>query len=99
MLTTLAIVFVLLLIGAIFYGVGIVMRRPPTVEELRTEKCSLCGNKFPKEELVERQIGDYKLYFFCASCIMGLHEEVQERDITSGLDAKKLLSEVHEKRN
>ena len=99
MLTPLAILFVLLLVGSIFYGFSIIMRKPPTEEELRTEKCSLCGNRFPKEELVERPVGDYKIYYFCQLCVSGLYEEIQVKDVAGRLDTKKLISEAHEKRN
>jgi hypothetical protein len=99
MLTALAILFVLLLIGSVFYGFSIVMRRPPTEEELRTEKCSICRNRFQKEALVERLIGDYKVYYFCQSCIVELHNDMREKDAVSGIDAKKLFTEVQDKRN
>lgn len=99
MVTFLAIVFVLLLIGTILYGYGIVMRRPPTEQELRTEKCSLCVQRFPKEELIERQVGDYRLLFFCAQCIAALHQELRDKDIPTGLDSKRLLSDVEGAKN
>lgn len=99
MVTALAILFVLLLIGTIFYGFGIMMRRPPTEEELKTEKCSLCGQRFPKEELIERQVGDYRLLYFCAQCIAGLHQELHDKDIPTGLNSKRLLSDVEGTRN
>ncbi|MCI0708368.1 MAG: hypothetical protein L0Y80_12890 [Ignavibacteriae bacterium] len=99
MLTALAILFVLLLVGSIFYGFSIVMRKPPTEEELRTEKCSLCGNRFPKEELVERPVGDYKVYYFCQQCVGGLYRDMQEKDVASGVDTKRLIAEAREKKN
>ncbi|HEY4612689.1 MAG TPA: hypothetical protein VII11_06870 [Bacteroidota bacterium] len=99
MLPTLAIVFVLMLLGLIFYGFSIVMRRPPTADELRTEKCSLCGERFPKEELAERQIGDYKLNYFCQTCVTGLHEEMEGKDLPLPLNSKKLISEIEGKKN
>ena len=99
MLTTLAIIFVLLLVGSVFYGFGLIMRRPPTEEELRTEKCSICRDRFPKEDLVERTIGDYKVFYFCANCINNLHTDMQEKDTPSSMNAKRLLSDVQDKRN
>lgn len=99
MVTILAILFVLLLIGTVLYGFGIIMRRPPTEEELKTEKCSLCGQRFPKEEMIERQVGDYRLLYFCASCISGLHQELHEKEIPPGLDSKRLLSDVEGAKN
>lgn len=74
MFTTIAVIFILFLIGAIFYGYGIVMRRAPSVEELRTERCTLCRRRFEKKDLVERQVGDSKL-FFCHACIQRLAAE------------------------
>jgi hypothetical protein len=79
MVTTLAILFIVLLVGAILYGFGIVMRRPPTHDELTREKCSLCLQMFPKEELVERQIGDYRVLYFCERCVMNLQADLEQR--------------------
>lgn len=36
------------------------------------ERCSLCGKTFPRGELVERQIGDYRILRFCRDCIAAL---------------------------
>ncbi len=99
MVTTLAIIFVLFLIGTVFYGFGIVMRRPPTEEELSTEKCSLCGGRYPKENLIERQVGDYRLLYFCKSCIDGLYEELRENNVQDEMDSRKLLSDVEGNKN
>ncbi len=79
MVTYLAILFVVMLLAAVVYGFGIVMRRPPTQEELSTEQCSICRTSFPKDALVERPIGDYKVLWFCTSCIDGLSKEVHQR--------------------
>ena len=75
MLTYLAILFVILLVGAVFYGFSIVMRRPPSASELNSEPCSLCRNRFNKSQLVERQIGDYKVLYFCRVCITQLKKD------------------------
>lgn len=79
MISYLAIGFVLFLIATIFYGFSIVMRRPPTSEELENETCSLCRNRFKRSELVERAVGDSKLLFFCGSCIRKLQADFSER--------------------
>lgn len=80
MVTYLAIGLVVLLIGAIWYGFGIVMGRPPSLEELGTESCVLCRRKFKKKELVEREVGDYKLFYFCSECIESLYSDATKRD-------------------
>ena len=79
-ITYLTIGFVVLLLGAVLYGFGIVMRRPPTQEELETEPCTLCGQRINKDNLVERQIGDYKVLFFCTVCIEKLSMESSKRN-------------------
>ena len=99
MVTILAILFVLFLVGTIFYGFGIVMRRPPSRDEIQSEKCSLCREQFPKEELIERAVGDSRLYYFCHNCITNLNDELQEKDVPAALDSKKLFSEFDSKRN
>ena len=37
-----------------------------------TEKCAICRQPYRKKEMVERQIGDYKLLYFCTDCIARL---------------------------
>lgn len=80
MVTYLAIAFVVLMIGAILYGFGIVMRRPPSQVMLGTETCVLCRKRFRKEELVEREVGDYKLMYFCVECIENLYSDATKRN-------------------
>ncbi len=75
MFTFLAVTFVVLLVGAVFYGFSIVVRKPPTNEELASETCTLCRQKFNKDDLVERQVGDTRLYYFCHDCIEKLYRE------------------------
>ena len=89
MITYLTIGFVVLLLGAALYGFGIVMRRPPTQEELETERCTLCGKGLKKENLVERQIGDYKLLFFCRECIEKLAAESLKHNGRAGATVEK----------
>ena len=80
-ITYLTIGFFVLLLGAVLYGFGIVMRRQPSREELETERCTLCGQRFKKENLVERQIGDYRVLFFCKECIEKLALESSQRNV------------------
>lgn len=75
MFETISVIFLILLVGAIFYGYSIVMRKPPTKEELDSERCSLCRKRFPKEQLVEREVGDYKVLYFCTVCIASLSDD------------------------
>ena len=72
MLPYLAAAFVLLLVLIIFYGMGIVFRAPRSEGQLSMEKCSLCRKEFEKSQLVEREVGDSRVYYFCDSCIRSL---------------------------
>jgi len=40
------------------------------------EKCAVCRRSAGKEEMVERQIGDYKILYFCATCITALSADL-----------------------
>lgn len=40
------------------------------------EKCAVCREPSLKSELVERQIGDYKLLYFCRNCIVRLASDI-----------------------
>lgn len=87
MLTTLAVIFVVLLLASIFYGFSIVMRRTPTSSELATERCTLCRKRFDKHILVEREAGDTKVLYFCPDCINGLADEASRKRVRSGISS------------
>lgn len=97
MFEVIAILFIGFLVGIIFYGYSLIMRRPPSNEELQSERCSICRQKFPKADLVERPIGDYKLLFFCNRCIAGLVEEANKRPTKGGSDVERLFNDAAEK--
>jgi uncharacterized membrane protein len=79
MYVALTVFFLLLIVLFIFYGWGIVMRRSSRTGEESKVQCSVCRNKYPAGELVSREIGDYKLMYFCGACIKGLSEELGRR--------------------
>ena len=97
MFEVIAILFIGFLVGIIFYGYSLIMRRPPSNEELRSERCSICRQKFPKDDLVERPIGDYKLLFFCNRCIAGLLEEANKRPTKEGSVVGSFVDDAAEK--
>lgn len=76
-ITLLAIAFLLLLIGMMFFGKMALLQKPKDPNDVFSEKCSICREKFHKSMLVERQIGDYKMLYFCKKCIEGLHTDSQ----------------------
>ena len=47
---------------------------PPVAVE--TEQCTLCRRRLPKAGLVERQVGDYKIHWFCRECITRLASDI-----------------------
>lgn len=67
--------FLLGLVLWIFYGYGFVVKSVIPKGSQPIEKCGLCQKKFPRAELVERQVGDATLLYFCATCVGKLKEE------------------------
>ena len=75
--SVLAIAFLCLIGFVAFIGYQTVIKRNPAVkEEVPTEKCAICRERIAKALLVERQIGDYKLLYFCRKCILGLSRDL-----------------------
>ena len=79
MLTALAIIFVILLLASVFYGFSIVLRRPQSPGETPMERCTLCRVQFDRSLLVEREVGDARLYYFCPQCISSLASDSAQR--------------------
>ncbi|MGA9407306.1 MAG: hypothetical protein WBW71_09260 [Bacteroidota bacterium] len=77
-LSILAVCFLLMLIAIIFYGYGFIMKSARPAGEQNMEPCTICRKKFDRRQLVEREIGDSKLIYFCTSCIMRLYEDVSK---------------------
>jgi hypothetical protein len=48
----------------------------PAKEEIDAERCSICRVKFDKNELLLRQVGDYKLLYFCKECVLKLFADL-----------------------
>jgi hypothetical protein len=40
------------------------------------ETCAVCRGSFPKKEMVERQIGDHRILYFCRECIVRLASDI-----------------------
>jgi hypothetical protein len=79
MYVALAIVFLIALLLFIFYGWGIVMRRTGRKDGVPTEKCSICRREIERSRLIEREVGDYKLYYFCPDCIESLKSDLTQK--------------------
>ena len=66
----------LIIIGFIaFIGYKAIIKGGPAPQESNLEKCSICRNKFDRNQLILRQIGDYKLLYFCRECVMRLYAD------------------------
>ena len=72
----LAAFFLVMLIAVIFYGYGFIMRSSKLAGQEDAERCTICGEKFVKGELIEREIGDSKLLYFCKTCIIRLYGDL-----------------------
>jgi hypothetical protein len=67
----------LILVGFIaIIGYKTIIKGGPKKEEMNMEKCSVCRQPFDKQQLILRQIGDYKLLYFCRECILKLYADL-----------------------
>jgi len=72
---------IVLLIGLVFliyYGLTLGLRKSsrPGAENLL--KCTLCQQRFDRTKLIQKQVGDSKLFYFCESCVRNLYGELQK---------------------
>jgi hypothetical protein len=81
-LTIGAIVFLVGLVFLVYYGYSVGVKKNVKPGEENLQRCSLCTRKFSGSELVERQVGDNRVFYFCHSCIESLSAETQRRDTT-----------------
>ena len=72
----LAVAFLIIMGFIAFLGYSAIIKRGKIEAEMNTEKCSICRNKFDKDLLLLRQIGDYKLLYFCRDCIHKLYADL-----------------------
>jgi len=74
--TILAVFFLLVIVVVAFFGSRLLSKQSVKPGEADQEKCSVCREKFGKSELVLREIGDYKLLYFCRECILKLYADM-----------------------
>jgi hypothetical protein len=79
-ITILASIFLALILLIAFIGFKVATQQTGPMEDPNTEKCSLCRTRFHRSVLIERQVGDHKLFFFCPACVRSLHEELVTRN-------------------
>ena len=78
--TILAIVFLLVLLAVAVFGFRAIIKQGKAPEDINKERCSICRGQFPKAQLIERQIGDYKLLYFCGPCIAKLQTDLTTKN-------------------
>lgn len=74
--SVLAVAFIMIMGFIAYLGYNIIIKKHEGENEPNKEKCSVCRNKFDKEQLLLRQIGDYRLLYFCRECILKLYAEL-----------------------
>ncbi len=71
-----AIIFLVGILSLTLIGIRILRKKSETVSSDHREKCMLCRNAFDQHDLVLREVGDYKLLYFCRSCILKLYADL-----------------------
>lgn len=79
-ITILATVFLLGIIAVAIIGFRAVITQGRSPEDLQKEKCAICRIGYHRSQMVERQIGDHRLLYFCHACITSLHTEMTTKN-------------------
>jgi hypothetical protein len=79
-ISILAVLFLAVILVISFVGFRAIIRQGKAPEDINKEKCSICRTQFNRSQLIERQVGDYRLLHFCQSCIMSLHNEILSKN-------------------
>ena len=74
--TLLAVLFLLFISLFAMIGFMVARRQSPQAPTPDSEKCAICRESFLKTKLIERQVGDYKLLYFCKACVEGLNKDL-----------------------
>ncbi len=70
---------IVLLIGFVFliyYGLTLGVRKSSAPGAEKLVKCTLCQQRFDRTTLIQKQVGDSKLLYFCESCVRSLYGEL-----------------------
>ncbi|MEW6510174.1 MAG: hypothetical protein AB1428_04375 [Bacteroidota bacterium] len=79
-ISILAAVFLLLILGIALLGFKAIIKQGRSPEDLNKERCSICRAQYPRGQLIERQVGDYRLLYFCPSCIGSLYSDLTSKN-------------------
>jgi hypothetical protein len=78
--TVLALFFILVVLAIAAFGFKAVIKHGKAPEDINKERCSLCKQQFNRSQLIERQVGDYRLYYFCGGCITKMYNEMTSKN-------------------
>ena len=71
-----AVLFIIFILCVAYFGFRFVMNQGNiSLDDVNKEKCSICREKFLKEDLLVRQVFDVKVYFFCKNCVESLYND------------------------
>ncbi len=72
----LALSFIILVAAMAVFGFRFIIKQGRPVDEINKERCSICRTQLHSSQLIERKVGDYRVYYFCPQCIENLHREL-----------------------
>ena len=78
-ITALAVAFLFLIIVIVVAAQWLFTQKAGSLRPANNEQCTICRSYFDKNQLVERQIGDYKMLYFCRQCVEALCAEAKSK--------------------
>ena len=78
--TVLAVLFLLIVLAVALFGFRAIIKQGNEPRDINKERCLLCRREYNKSQMIERQVGDYRVFFFCGSCINDLHNDLTRKN-------------------
>ena len=75
-ISVLAVAFLIIIGFITLLGYKTIIKGGRSQAEIGMEKCTICRARFAKEQLLLRQVGDYKMLYFCKECILRLYVDL-----------------------
>ena len=79
-ISILAVLFLAVIIAVALVGFRAIIKQGKLAEDGNKEKCSVCRVQYNRSQLIERQVGDHRILYFCQSCLMSLHNEMVSKN-------------------
>jgi hypothetical protein len=74
--TIAALIFLIGILAVTIFGIRLLQNKSREANLKHREKCTLCKNVFDNSELALREIGDYKILYFCRNCVLKLYADM-----------------------